>query len=261
MMSEPIINFFDVETTGLNTTTDQIVELYIAKTKGLKIIDELHLFIKPTCPMTPAAEAVHHISIDSLADKPVFAEVAKQIYDFLGFQANGRTSEYFAGHNVVKFDIIMLAEQFAKASMPILISQCQIIDTCAIERGLFPHTLIAAYKRYYGKDYSETIGDAHGAKADTLATIDVAKAQTAKVLHELPILDTPESIDTLRHAGRTNDNFADLLGLLIVDADGKLRFNFGKCNGQLVTENLGYAKWMLTQQFPSDTKALLMMYL
>lgn len=61
------------------------------------------------------------------------------------------------------------------------------------------------------------------------------------------------SMDDLAAYSRGNRR-VDFAGKLVRDADGETCFNFGNARGQKVRDNLGLADWMLTKDFPAETK-------
>ena len=69
----------DSETTGLDDE-DEIIDLAIISRHGSTMFNSL---IKPTCPVSEGARAVHHISDEMLADAPTFAEVYPRIQEIL----------------------------------------------------------------------------------------------------------------------------------------------------------------------------------
>lgn len=240
------IVFFDLETTGLDTTTDRIVELYAIRLSHSGAKRDLHYFFNPGMPMPAEAEAVHHISDDMLADKPVFSDKAQEVFEFF-------SNCYVCGHNVLGYDCVMLSEELSRAGFAWPASNKQILDTYKVERVLRSHSLIATYKRYFGVDYSETIGQAHGAKADVLATIEVFKKQVEEC--KLSI-DADDFEEQYRQVGKPNDDIVDIAGNLVL-IDGKICFNFGKNKGRPVADCRAYAAWVLGQSFASSTKAII----
>jgi len=89
---------FDVETTGTDKRRDQVIELCMQF--GLEGPSRTWRF-RPSCPISPGAQAVHGISIEDLADCPTFAECAEEI------AAIFTQHEVIVGYNL-SFDIDML---------------------------------------------------------------------------------------------------------------------------------------------------------
>ncbi|MCB0319971.1 MAG: 3'-5' exonuclease, partial [Bdellovibrionales bacterium] len=69
---------FDLETTGPNPSEDQIIEIAIQYgfDEGSEIKTRR---VNPTIPISPAAQAVHGITMEDLKDCPTFKKLAKGI--------------------------------------------------------------------------------------------------------------------------------------------------------------------------------------
>lgn len=77
--------FFDTETTGVNKKVDRICEVGFIETVGLvETGNVFHRYINPQQKMPAEAEAIHGLSDDFLADKPIFNEIAQDLVDFIG---------------------------------------------------------------------------------------------------------------------------------------------------------------------------------
>jgi DNA polymerase-3 subunit epsilon len=121
-----------------------------------------------------------------------------------------------------------------------------------------PRNLTAAYKFYCNK---ELIG-AHGAEADTIATLEVLDAQVQRYVGMATKADSGQdlvfenSIDML-HELTANKN-VDLAGRIIINEKGEEVFNFGKHKGFPVLDVLkkepSFYDWILKGEFPLDTK-------
>ena len=151
--------FFDVETTGLNVIRDRILQIALVKLhKNGQEPSELSMLINPGIPIAEEAMAVHGITPKDLANKPVFAQVAQKIWDFIG-------DADIAGYNSNRFDVPMLMEEFARVGMEFDISKRRLIDVQRIFYKMEPRTLKAAYRFYCQKE----LEDAHDALADVRA--------------------------------------------------------------------------------------------
>lgn len=94
--------FLDTETTGLDRLAE-IVEIAIVDDSGQVLLNSL---VRPTCPISPEAQAIHGISIEHLADAPNFAD----LYDQLTQLLRDRTLAIYNAH----FDLSRLrASAFA----------------------------------------------------------------------------------------------------------------------------------------------------
>ena len=241
-LKNPII-FFDLETTGINVTTDRIVEISILKifTDGH---EEIHTHkINPGIPIPPETTKIHGISDEDVKDCPRFGEIAKNIAQFIGGADIG-------GFNSNKFDIPLLAEEFIRAEVDIDIKKRKFIDVQTIFHKMEKRTLEAAYKLYCDKDLT----NAHTAEADTRATYEVLMAQ----LDRYPELKN--DVEYLAEFSSFNRN-VDFVGRMIYNENNEEVFNFGKYKGQKVEDILekdpGFFGWMLSNDFPLDTKRVL----
>ena len=239
-LKNPLV-FFDLETTGINITTDRIVEICYLKVHPNGNEETKTLRINPEQPIPAESSAIHGIYDEDVADCPTFKEVAKTIArDIEGCD--------LAGFNSNRFDVPLLVEEFLRAGVDIDLSKRKLVDVQVIFHKMEQRTLSAAYKFYCGK----SLEDAHSAEADTLATYEVLKGQ----LDKYPELEN--DVAFLSEFSSYNNN-VDFAGRMIYDENGVEVFNFGKYKGVPVAEvwkkDSGYFGWMLSSDFPLNTKA------
>jgi DNA polymerase-3 subunit epsilon len=250
--------FFDVETTGLNVVRDRIIQIALVKLfKNGQPQEELSMLINPGIPISEEAMQVHGITPKDLANKPVFAQVAQKIWDFIGHAD-------LAGYNSNRFDVPMLMEEFARVGMEFDVSKRRLIDVQRIFYKMEPRTLRAAYRFYCQRE----LEDAHDALADVQATLAVFKGQI-RTYEGKDLLDedgnvvpAPIKNDIQALHSFTNDlNFLDATQKLRVQADGTVVFNFGKYMGQPVKEVLkkerNYGVWIQEKEFSSQVKQII----
>ena len=203
--------------------------------------------------MWPLVPAVSIVFFTGLADdlvglKPwekLFGQVAAAILEILAGCDLG-------GFGVVRFDIPMLAEEFARAGFEFNPDNRRIVDAQRIYHKKEPRDLSAALTFYCGEMH---LG-AHGAEADALATVAVLEAQLQKYT------DLPRSLDELDNYCNPprNPAWADRTGKLKWQ-NGELLINFGVQNigrnlKDLVRDNPKFLKWILKSDFPADTKRI-----
>ena len=242
-LTRPIV-FFDLETTGLNIGRDHIVEISLIKIFPDEHRESFTQRINPGIHIPEEATAVHGISDADVADKPLFKDVARRIADIIQGCDLG-------GFNSNKFDIPMLAEEFMAVGMTdVDLRRSNFIDVQVIFHKKEQRTLTAAYKFYCEKD----LEGAHGAFADTSATVDVFLAQLDKYA------DLPKDIKGLADFSQMSRN-VDFAGRFVYDANGVETFNFGKHKGKSVEQVLrtepSYFDWMMNGDFSRDTKRVL----
>ena len=158
----------DTETTGLSTADDhRIIEIGCVELVNRRLTGEaFHQYINPQRAIDAGAMEVHGITNESLADKPVFADIAE---DFLRFIEGAE----LIIHNAA-FDVGFLNHEFTKLGHTSQIEDiCSVLDTLKLARDKHPgqkNNLDALCKRY-GVDNSNR--ELHGALLDAEILADV----------------------------------------------------------------------------------------
>ncbi|MEG0807579.1 MAG: 3'-5' exonuclease [Alistipes sp.] len=241
-LKRPII-FFDLETTGVDTAKDRIVEISLVKVMpdGEEIIKTRKL--NPGMSIPPESTAIHGITDEDVKDAPTFVQVAKSLEQFI------RGCD-FCGFNSNRFDLPVLVEEFLRAGVDVDFKRHKFIDVQNIFHKKEQRTLVAAYKFYCKKE----LNDAHSAEADTLATYEVLKAQ----LECYP--DLENDMDALADFSSRGE-WADFAGRIIFNEKGEEIFGFGKYKGRSVAEIFrsepSYYAWMMNGDFPLYTKKII----
>lgn len=237
------IAFLDLETTGINVSSDRIVELSILKITPNGKEEWMSTRINPGIPIPAKSTAIHGITDSDVANAPAFKEVAKNLAAFI-------EGCDLAGYNAIKFDIPVLAEEFLRINIDFNFRKRRYVDAQVIYHKKEQRTLSAAYQFYCNKD----LKGAHGSKADTAATYEVLKAQLDRYG------DLENDIEKLADISSFNNN-VDFAGRIILDENGIEIFNFGKHKGKSVehvfSEEPSYYSWMMNGDFPLYTKKVL----
>jgi DNA polymerase-3 subunit epsilon len=166
------IAFFDLETTGVNLSTDRIVEVAIIKILPDGTRQVKRRLINPGIPIPQQTTDIHGITDEMVKDAPTFKQCGNELKQFIENCDMG-------GYNSNRFDIPMLMEEFLRAGMDVDLSTRRMIDVQHIFYTMEPRTLTAAYKFYCEKE----LVDAHSAEADVNATIDVLLSQINVILN------------------------------------------------------------------------------
>jgi len=249
------IAFFDLETTGINISEDRVLEIAIIKVNPDGSEETKAMRINPTIPIPLESSLIHGIYEDDIKDALTFKEAAKDLSNFIKGCDLG-------GYNLIKFDIPVLAEEFLRADVDFTLENRKVVDAQRIFFMMEPRTLTAAYKFYCKKK----LEGAHGALADTKATLDVFKAQLdhyegEKIEDKDGNLIEPVVNDMNKIHELTAGKFADLSGRLGFNDKGIVVFNFGKHKNKPVAEIFklepGYYEWMMRGDFPQYTKNIL----
>lgn len=234
-LTKPII-FFDLETTGVSTSKDRIVQIGAIKIYPDGTTEEKDVLINPTIPIPAAATAVHGISDEAVREAPLFRQISKSFLSWL-------SGADLAGYNSDQFDLPMLIEEFARAGLSFPEEGTRCIDVLKIERNVNSHRLEETYKRYTGN----TLDGAHNALADIKATVAVFELQLEKNKQ------LPSDIDELDQFCQGENGRVDYAGKMY-EKEGQIYWAFGKHRGELVTDTKEYAAWVLQADFPLETK-------
>ena len=214
-LKRPIV-FFDLETTGVDTSKDRIVEISMIKIMPNGDEDVKTRRINPEMPIPPEATAVHGITDEDVKDAPTFRQLAKSLAQFI-------QGCDFGGFNSNRFDLPVLVEEFLRAGVDVDLKRRKFIDVQNIFHKKEQRTLVAAYKFYCDKDLT----DAHSAAADTRATYEVLCSQLDRYD------DLENDIDFLADYSE-RDKTADYAGRILYNDKGEEVFGFGKYRGQKV---------------------------
>ncbi len=239
-LTRPIV-FFDLETTGIDVQKDRIVQISLIKIYPDKREEVLTYLINPGMPIPAGATAIHGITNEDVKDMPNFKMHSQELYSFIEGCDIG-------GFNIHKFDLPLLRNEFYRVGINYNIDGISIIDSMVIFKKKERRDLTAAYKFYCNK----TLENAHNAEADIRATIEVFLSQVEKYS------DIGNSLKEIASFSSFSENrTADINGKLLYNKDNELVFNFGKHFGERVIDRVDYAHWMLTSDFPEDTKELI----
>ncbi|MYM62337.1 DNA polymerase III subunit epsilon [Pseudomaricurvus sp. HS19] len=159
----------DTETTGLEPSQGhRIIEIGCVELVNRRLTGRhYHQYIQPQRVVDEGAIEVHGITNEFLADKPVFAQIAAEFFQFI-------EGAQLVIHNA-PFDIGFINHEFArlKPALTPVAEICSVVDTLVMARQKHPgqkNNLDALCKRY-GVDNSQR--DLHGALLDAEILADV----------------------------------------------------------------------------------------
>lgn len=236
---KPLI-IFDLETTGVDTSKDRIVQIGAIKIFPDGSTEEKNLLINPEIPIPAEAAEVHGISDELVQNSPKFKQISKALKSwFEGCDIGGFNSD--------NFDVQLLSAEMERVGILFIDWDCNFVDVSKIYRHLYPRTLSAVYERLTG----ESLDDAHDAMADVRATKKILEVLCER---SMPEDITSAEIDDLLQGDKKR---VDLAGKMYKDVNGDIRWNFSKNMNQLVTSDYGFAEWVLKNDFPLETKKII----
>ena len=119
---------FDLETTGLSSRYNDIIEFGAVKVEKGMVVSSLDILINPGYPLPAKISELTDITDKMLAKQPRIEEVLPQIIDFIG-------DSILVTHNAA-FDFGFIQEALKKHGYSPLTNP--VIDTLALSRYLFP---------------------------------------------------------------------------------------------------------------------------
>jgi DNA polymerase III epsilon subunit family exonuclease len=162
----------DVETTGLDYKTEQIIELAAVRLRvnpegniatDADILESFSTLIRPTVPIRHSSQAIHGISAQQLANEPLIESVLPDFLDFVGdlpYVAHGAVTDYTFINQACR---IHLGKPFTNVK----------IDTHDLYKSVFPeepsHGLASMLERF-GQPKAE---NAHRALDDSMVLAKV----------------------------------------------------------------------------------------
>ena len=241
-LARPLV-VFDIESTGTSPRRDRVIELAAIMVSPDGAEERRCWLLNPTIPIPPETTAIHGITDEIVKDCPTFADKASEIFAF--FEGCD-----LSGFNADRFDIPCLEEEFARVGMNFAASARKHVDVQRIYHKMEPRDLTAAVKFYLGRPHE----GAHGAEADTAATLEVLKAQMMRY----PGL--PKTADEMDEYLVPHDPLnADRNGMLRWK-NGELTVNFGKKKGESLTKLMlnepNYLRWIVKGDFDSEVRMI-----
>ncbi len=153
----------DTETTGIDVEKGhRLIEVGCLEMVNRRLTERtFHRYVNPERVVDPGAVKVHGLTDDFLNDKPLFADIADELFSFL------EGAELII-HNA-PFDVGFLDAEFAryKKQYTPITKHCGVIDTLVMARQMHPgqqNTLDALCRRY---GINNAHRELHGALLDS----------------------------------------------------------------------------------------------
>lgn len=245
-LTRPVV-FFDIEATGTDPMSDRIVELSAVRVDPppASLRAPRTWRINPEMRIPSEASEIHGIVNDDLSSAPTFADIVPELAEvFAGAD--------LAGFSIGRFDVRILAAELSRAGATLDLSASRVIDAQVIYHQREPRNLSAALRFYCDRE----LIDAHGAEADTIASLEVFAGQLARYD------DLPLDLDSLHdESSAHNDAYCDSQRRFMW-RDNEPVFNFGRMRGKSLrtiasdpTERK-YLRWFLEGSFDEDAKGI-----
>lgn len=234
-LTKPLV-FLDIEATGPDPAVDKIIEIHCVRYETDGHCKEFYSLVNPCEPIPKESTKIHGFTNKDLSEAPSFKRIAKDLYEFLKDADMG-------GYNVLRFDVRILHNEFKRNEINFDLAEIRAIDPFQIFVKNHKRDLKAAYQFYCGKE----LVDAHGAKADNLATLEVFFAQLQKYD------DMPKTVEEISdYCMEANEPYLDPERFLVWKND-QVYLNSGKHKGRLlkdiVSEDYNFLFWVTKNNF------------
>ena len=155
----------DLETSGGDIHTAEIIEIGAVKVVNGEIIDKYSTLVKPNNPVNPYTYCINGISDNDVINAPSIEEVFDSFLEFVG-------DSILLGHNIAAFDLQILRGAGFQLKKYI---KNQYLDTLYVAKKILPDLpsySLTSLCEYYGIENAQ----AHRALSDCLANIEVYNA-------------------------------------------------------------------------------------
>ena len=205
-LDRPLV-FLDLETTGLSTPTDRIVDITLLKIYPSGKKESITKLINPERPIPEEATRIHGITDEKVSGEAKFKQIAKSFQKYI-------EGCDLCGFNIKGFDLPLLEAEFRRVGVEFSRSGRYVIDTQVIFHKHHPRNLEAAYDIYCGKK----LENSHTSDVDARASAEILDSQLET--HD----DLPRDIESL-HESCCYPEEANW-----VDPDGKFIWFEGEAN-------------------------------
>ena len=190
-LTRPLVSL-DLETTGLDTDTDRIVEIGLVKLHPDGHRDSFCERVNPERDIPDTASKVHGIRTEDVCGLFGMPRLKERLDGMLSFIGDAD----IVGYNCVAYDIPLWLRECERCGVSFPLEGRHLVDARTIFRAkettwdrflMGKRTLAAAVRHYCGRD----LPGAHAADVDASGTVDVLLAQ----LERYP--DLPRTVPAL----------------------------------------------------------------
>ncbi len=235
----------DTESTGLNPDTARIVSISVLRVEPDGRRNLRSELVNPGMPIPAGATAVHRVTDDDVAEKPLFRAYARAL-------AESIEDCDLAGFAIERFHLPLLMAEFRRAGVGFSLDNRSVIDLMSIYHRLEPRDFDSAHRLYAGPD--EAPDRSSGRRSEAAFEILLGQLHSSS---ELPV--DPHRL--ARWSRGVPESAADDGGRFTYLDSGDLAFNFGKYSGEelakVAESDAGYVAWVASNDsFSSDSRKI-----
>lgn len=149
----------DLETTGINVSTCEIIEASAVKVRDNRIVEQFSTLVKPDHKISGLITSITGITNDMVKNSPNIREILPQYLAFIG-------DDIILGHNVASFDRNIIKHHCERLGLPQFLNDT--FDTLSFSKRCnldIPNHKLTTLTQYFGIYHD----DAHRALADCIA--------------------------------------------------------------------------------------------
>ena len=248
---KPVV-FVKVQTTGLETGSDRVLELALIKfEEGKEPVSVIRRF-NPGINISEEISAINGITNDIVKNESPFEEKAEGISKFI-------KGCDFVGFNIRKFDIPFLSAELYRSGVEFTTFGTKFIDLKTFYQKVDERNFSNAMKTYVGKDVDKNItSDSFLNDSVELFNNMIQKSDGQGVGSE-----KVDGSDFSKLSKIFDPSFGslDIDGKIVLNENNRPVFSFGKHKGKIVadvllSEDEGYFQWIINQDFSHNTKTV-----
>lgn len=198
----------DIETTGLDPTYDEIIELSAVKIDNCTITATYSQLLNPDCELNPFIQSITGLTNSSFKNHPKISDVLYEYIDFLG-------DSILVGHNV-NFDVNFLYDACMRILNKPFVND--FIDTMRISRKLhpdMPHHRLDDLIEYYSVSHREF----HRAENDCMLTNQIFIFEKNEALQKY------DDIESFQNSFKKKRSSVHKLHAADIQADSDIEFD------------------------------------
>jgi len=243
-LTNPLV-VLDLETTGIWIEKDRIIEIGMVKVLpgGKQAIYSTK--VNPCMPIPAAVTELTGISDADVKDAPAFGSIGAQVLSFLEGADLG-------GFNVERFDLPLLAREFADAGIKFDYANRTVYDAQKIYHLHERRDLFAAFAFYCHQE----LKDAHSATADAQATLAILQEQLKRYAASREDIEGLKDFE-YKQSSEFFDNERKFRWW-----NGDLYMTFGKYAKKeplkvIAKKDPQYLEWVLDKDFSDEVKHMI----
>jgi len=256
-INKPLV-FIKVATTGMEPLekkdspkpADRIVEISIVRVEADRTVKTGTRLVNPGITIPAEATKVNGITNEMVANMPTFAEIAQNLYSFIG-------DADLAGFSITNFDLKFLTEEFNRAGIPFTTVGRKIVDLSSTYNQMERRDFRSAARKFAGAEFTD---EPVSSETANKVAINILNGMVGAYAGDERFQNPTTAM--FHDNFNRNKNALDVHKNIVLNAEGRPVFNYGKFRGHLIADIMigdpGYYDWTLNVwDGPADTKLLI----